>query len=401
MLAATLPPVRRGVPSDMGETAEALALSYLASYASDAPSTRQQDSYMRAWGMDKIKMFPRNPGVTPGWLMALYTSGSPTKVIIAIEGITSFSQLYTGLLTTPASAQVGTLPGRVPLVYSQPAATIMAAILADPDFQAATNHRRNSVTFTGDSLGAAIAEVLGAMHLAADNTRIVSVRKFASPRVGNINWVNGYDQRIDKTSRYTDNDPIGTFPQTTFTFTYNPLTALQVYTFVQPDPYALAWRVPFNGELVSPRIYGVIDTNVILLQLTQTPVPMESAWWFHMFATYRWAMLNILYSLGKNLNYYRFAYLEHNDEWQWQRLFVPGVVWDSTWNLQAGAAPGDFVLPPELSQTIAYVGDTDNNAGGGDDDFAVGDVGIQDGGAGGGGVWGYTAPMQRIRHRVN
>lgn len=391
MIDVGLPPIERG-PQNFNETVEAFAMCYLSAYSSGTVQTRPLQSYQRAWGFDNLKLWPRVPGGRPGWTLTFYTSGARTHIILAIEGMTSINQLIAAGATLNAN-QVGSLPGRVVSIFDDYATAILATLLADADFIAATDHRRYTMTITGFSMGAAVAEVLAAKLMAGDPTRQIKLIKFASPRVGNQNWLEGYDQRIDKSSWYTPLDPIHTYPQTLFSRGAFPLATLQVYTFLERDPYP---RILSQTGAVSDSLVtlSTLDANLALVDLTRE-MNTGNRWYTHQLVAYRYFMQFRLANNGRFLNYYRFAYLEHNDENSWQVNFQPGGGINANMALVLAPAPDAQVVPPEMFQRIQeiYVADTTTGGfgGGGDGDNMEGET--QSAGA-----WGYSPPTRRIRH---
>lgn len=388
MLSIPLPPVRRSQSDGTGEMLEAFALCYLASYNGTSAGTRSHTAYANAWGYSAIQYFPRIDGACPAFVVATYGSGPGRKVIVAIEGMTSFSQLISWCNATDSMVNNGASPGRILSIFSTYATAVQSRMNA-AGYTFTGSFANPDVTVAGFSLGAAVAELFCNVQKIAHVAYPIQCIKFASPRIGdrlyNSNGIPNYPRQ----SIYVKGDPIAGFPRVlTNRIPGQSFTNLQPVTWYRQDGIGRQLQI-LSDEWTGLPEQEPLEYNRALVRLTQSLTNPDNPWFFHLMTTYRQAFLNLAYLQGANLNYYRFRYLEHPDENSYQTSFVPGVMaQSSTWTV-LDPAPDLVDVPIALLSRVVAPSTTPTTGGSVYSDWPRQDT---DSIGSGGDDWGYTGP---------
>lgn len=324
MLADQLPAIPFSPDYNLEFTSECMALTYLAGYNDQAIQPRVMTSFQRAYAMTNILMRPFVPDGAPGYCIAIWNDESVQRVTVAIEGTRSDAQLrrfWGGYQATQVTA-----PNQwVFEPFEAHAATIFAALLADPVFAGVLAQNGYVFTFTGHSLGAAVAERLAAKLKAYRPAKVIKCVKFGSPRVGNRSYVRNLSQNIWRENWYYNRDPVDVLPYFTLSSDSNFLNLVGASgTWYAQDGNAT--RIDPRGYYLDPfHAGGAIQAAQYLRSFGQ-PRTIDNAWYDHLAKSYRYGFLaytNWYNSLAK----WRFRYLEFNDENGWGINFNNQGTW--------------------------------------------------------------------------
>jgi hypothetical protein len=363
MIDKSLPPVQRDTGWGQGEVLEALAYTYLTSYVPSALNTTQLQPYYRAWGPNLIKLVLGNGTDRPDYVMAFYTGGQNVKVIVAVRGVSNVIGLFRAAVNF-TGVQVGTRPGLVYSSWKSGADAVKASILADTDYVGLTYNKPVSITFTGFSRGAAIAEVLGEEFQTAFPAMSISVIKFASPAVGNASWVNYGGRVFPMLSIFNDADPINGLPSSAVIdgnlFGSGYAGGRNMFYAFDRNPARYNWNTLVQDGTVVGQVNPLIQT---MIQFPNGP------WVFHSVAMYRklfGRMLVPQYTLNK----YRFNYLSFPDENNFgYDCYANPLVTSFTPAIDPAFVPDVQVPPALLPESAGFGTDQDNSYGGGSDEF--------------------------------
>lgn len=326
---------------------ECFSLCLLARYPQNGVSARPLQSFQRAWGMNILKRVAVVPGGRPGYVVAIWNTGAFTRVTVAIEGMRTIAQLHATWVGYNSTA-IGSEGARVFHAYNTFANTIYTELLADPDVAAALAARNVGFTFTGFSLGAAIAEVLSNLFILNHSNPSYQLSKWASPKVGNAAWVNRTQLPADRCSFYTNEDPIWIYPY---------------MTLHQLDTRSAPWSQGFTSFAANnPEQYynmqglasfqSRVDTLVVYLRYsasTNSPITPTNPWYFHASEAYRLMLFNDCENGGlAGLEaHYRFRFLEYEFDNNWWENYTTGQeTWDGLDQVSVPPPP-DFAVPEE------------------------------------------------------
>ncbi len=322
MISANLQPIRMGILTDLAPKIEAYMATYVAAYNNQPVSARMLQSYQRAWGVTDITMFPRVDGGRPGFALLRWLGDGVNKAIVAIEGTTSYAQLWTSASGANRSLNVAGLPGRywgTAVTYADQIKTLLdgtglfGAVLARPN---------SLVEFAGFSLGAGVAEVLAYRYKLANPLRQMFLYKFAAPRFGNAGWNAGRNRQVPVVNILFNTDPIHAFPFTGTRLSFseglisNPL--METY---QRDPTIERYDFVTRPQDGYPSTFTGHEIG-LMAQFYQTYTPLNP-WFYHDRNQYRYLMTWLAFRTSDLLDY-RTRYLEHNDENTWQVFFNSG-----------------------------------------------------------------------------
>lgn len=336
MISVTLPPVDRRDRCSLEEVAEALALTYWAYYNNAPVEPRVWTAMQRAWGLDTHKLFARD-GVNVGFITTTATLPHRKTFNVGIEGTTNLSQVGEYI---NAELTRGLPPGVLRSVYKyflDKADVVWDRLHADATSLAAINSGLYMFTFSGHSLGAAVADLLAFKWKQTYPAKPVRVIKFGCPRIGNTFYVNRTEYPVLTASFYAHEDPIHQFPSSTIC-PVNLLNLVGAVTRLNPcsdDTVSIIPRVPRNGAAGAyGGIYGYTLSNaqscghfLDAIALSRTIDP-DNVWYWHLMKSYRLCMMNLVKGRDDMLKY-RFNYLEFNDENAWQVRHGPGTL---QWN---------------------------------------------------------------------
>lgn len=367
MLSHPLGPVQLQPHISMEEAAQCLAYSYLSYYAGSPLEPRVVTAFERAFGHNTIIAFPPTTpalGIPLAGAMAfIWNDGLFKRVLIAIQGMTQTGQIGRANISDcviPPFA-LDALPGRSGHVFRQfkrHADGLWSQIIANPILLAAINTERTVMTFTGHSLGAAVAEILASNFKYANPHRRVRLCKFASPRIGTRSWEPFLNGSSPTLSVVCGRDPIHFVPAVGMRMsigfnietTMNPMNYFQnlrrdhvVYRIRRDSPQ---WTLGYTND----GIYNEIGAAAWSLNAIEPGNP----WFDHLIASYRLGFMNFAASANDTLRL-RFNYLEMPDENTWQRAFYPGANDWRLWNVidpiqpDAASVPSDLVPGPNAA----------------------------------------------------
>lgn len=352
MISRQMPRIRLGNTMGFEEYSEALALTYLSSYNTEAIATSTETAHKRAFAMDAIQVLPNEANQHVGCAVATWFSDDAPRMVVAMPGVSGIA----GILDLAQVFGYGTvldLTGSVYAPFEVRFSSLLARLLLNANFATYKDHPRLTITFTGHSLGAALADLFAAWFKRTRPAADVRCIKFGSPRVGNSRWQNNYDQSIKFASIYNDRDPIYFHPaipvDAMWVTPLGPAPRLFVRNFVR-DNGIMRWQPDegtFTRSYPSDWFNSEIDSTVFALRTHNFANP----WYDHSLKAYRLMMMNYCGSLGDSLNY-RFNFLEYNDENEWQNLWRPGTrQWEGLDGFSGG---GDYQTGP-ITSSVAEV----------------------------------------------
>lgn len=352
MISRILDPVERMAVISLEEQSEALALTYLAYYQGQLIQPRVDTAYKRAFGLNKVKIMPR-VGLHPGFTCAFATAMSRKTLTIAVEGTTTIPQIEAQIESTLTTRPTGSTLGFVYSFFWTEAANLLARMAADTDCAAAMADGSYVITFTGHSLGAAIADCASYTFKQANPQKAVRLIKFGCPRVGNTWYVNRTHTLFPRANLYVEGDPIHQFPSSSI-FAMSAPNVITVGLRMAACSENFLTLMPLTGENFGSRAPEFAQSCGHFLDLAALARALTpgNPWWCHLMNTYRLAMMNCL-GRRDDLLKYRFGYLEHNDENSWQTRWSPGT---RDWvALSALSAPGPDEVQPISSQVAVRV----------------------------------------------
>lgn len=321
MIATGLPPIAPDVTIRPCDIQEAFALCYLAQYNDAAIQPRVLTSMQRAYAPDALNLTQFVPNGRPGYCIASWAQPGTKKLIVAIEGIRSFASLRTLYYGLVGSSSVAGHDGRIWGAAKTYADQIWTLLQADSNFLGPYNEAGVPITFTGHSLGAVIAEILGEYVSVAKPAKARRVIKFGSPRLGNPAWIRGRSRTVQRASIYCDRDPVDLLPQFAPTITGGPIVDA-----VLPPSYVrdgTAQRYTKQGREVESFHEGGVGQAFQFARSYGTTMDTQNPWYDHQLKSYRLMFCNIT-NPWSYIDKWRIRYLEFNDENQWGIFFRPG-----------------------------------------------------------------------------
>lgn len=397
MIANQMPRIRMGNVMNFEEYTQALALTYLSGYNTEEIAPRVETAYKRAFGMDSLAMLPNQASAYPGCCFATWNIDEAPRVVIAIPGINGIADILS-LSNVIGYSNVGSLSGSVYTPFYDRYYALRSRLYADLLSPALRDHPRLTITFTGHSLGAACAEIFAYWFKEARPAADVRLIKFGSPKVGNYRWQSNANRYVKFASFYNDRDPIHWFPMTPASFSpiTDPTTALIFRDFVRD--YTIQRYTYRDNAFTSsyPSSWDGAEINAAIWAIrAHTP---NNPWFDHHIQAYRLNWMN--YAIVRNdALQYRFNFLEHNDENQWQVLFNPGA--RTYADLQSLVETPPTPRPP-ISSQVAIVANAPPPPA-----TIAPIIGDEASDIGGGGEWGATTPRpvavlprRRIRRNV-
>lgn len=325
MISISLPPVFFGGGNvATGEVFEAFAMAYWSQYNTEAVQARVLECHKRAWGVDSVYLFPRDPDTHPGALVARIGTPDNYRTVVAIEGMASIRQIV-GTHGALDPVAITNIRGHVVKAFKDAAFLVWAELIANPLVAADLLAPGRIVTFTGHSQGAAIADILASYCKSIVRGKTIHLVKFASPRVGTERYREARNPAIKVKSIWTERDLLISIPSGNLTFwqpsgnPFRPLTALALYK----ADYGRVLNTYGSEDYHAER--GVQDLNVAsaLRFFTHTPSP-DNPWYTHTPDYYRLCLTAWAMREPDDFGF-RLKYLEHNDDNRFQRLWFPGL----------------------------------------------------------------------------
>lgn len=400
MISRAMPPIDLGFSVGWEEAGQAVAFTYLAYYNSEPMQARVTLTYQRAWGCDTIILFPRVPGVTPGFVVGLWTSSPLKRMVIAIEGTTSSAQILSLTSLTGWTSRVGIL-GYVYAFMKTQADAIYAQLLAHATTGPKMTDGRWCITWTGHSLGAACADINAVRHKAENPSVNVRLIKFGSPQVGNSSYVESAQSNLPKTCFYVGKDPIHNFPSARILAALSSAVTFGLDQGGAKDQVVNTLDWNSGDAIVGYTPEDWTQTTLDYARYATLPYEVGTHWYDHLIGSYRMAFVARAARTRDNF-FYRMCYLEHNDENVWQRDFEQVRYWRLMQSIDVvEPTPAD----PPSAQVDAFL-NTVANVGGGGGDWGQDSVPqtpltgqppvVLDEG-GGGVAWGIQVPRLRAR----
>lgn len=365
MLANPLPPIRFEPFHDSCALMQYFALCYLAKYTSAPLPSRTVQAFQNAYGVIWLQQIPAVSGGQPGAIACAIQYPWGIHLVVAVEGITSVSQLYS-LFVAPGDMVYVTNPIGYVMANAQNYGTnILAALLTVPQFATYYNAPTTKVSFTGYSLGAAIAEYMAFKAAFLNPNERFRLLKFAAPRVATATWYRNIPNNLDAHSVYHWGDHIHMLPASGMA--YSSASAFAVPTGVIPyalDPSASRYLsfdagmrtvAPANiidrTNFVAAFLRGPVQPGTLRNQLFDGPVMVGAdSVYYHGMNSMR-LMWNTRARFADDMSQWRFNYLEFPDENQWQVLWQPGNVWQPAW--MTSVSPGPIgVTPDGMEQAV-------------------------------------------------
>lgn len=368
---------------------EAWAWCQYAQYCDQTISARMTESYMRAWDPDSITVTPTVSGL-PGYVTVKYSPPYRPRALLAIRGYTALSDLLPIRNGHSVQQVPGISSGTVYSLFRNYANTLYTNLLANPVFMAEMDNLTQPFVFTGFSLGAAIATIVGAMFRVRNRAKKIRVVTFASPRIGTPRFFANDFVTEDTTNIYVAGDPMQWFP----------VRAYSGWSVVGPVASLVTGTVHQNLTLAGADVNDPTPSQTDLFRLLwaiplTAPIARNNRWWFHQWNSYRYAICSMARRHDRELGI-RITHLETNQDNIWGRDFQDRM---NDWGplvAMEDPPPADFdaklpngevvfnetIRPREVA---AQLGDVEWSGGGGG-----GDVDVEDdepvGGQGGGGV---------------
>lgn len=371
MIDRTLPALGNYIDVNEYEAAQAFSFCYLASYSHAAVPARVNTSLSRAWNYDHLYTVERVADSTPSYAVAIWNNNDVQRIIVAVEGMTSRSQVWSrhnGFQMVPATG----LEGHVQNGYQTYADAIKAQLLANTAFSAAWNRNGTVLIFTGFSLGAAIAEVLAVKFQKDNPSELVKLYKFASPMVGTSRWANSRYMVPNRMNYYAGWDPVHQIP---YGLLRNPVgPGLLAYGTVHfaAGNRPIERRTQQWDMITAPpqtsRPFWIEETYAGYIQalaLTRMAIDQENWWYWHDKNIYR-TMFCGLVSGAESAMHYRFRYLEYDDDNQWGQVYRRNEDFDPAFKVMADPAPAPVVVPHQRDTDVAII--VGGSEGGGADD---------------------------------
>lgn len=341
-----------GCTSPQEAALEAFAYTYWAYYNHLGTHARTSLSQQRAWDHDGVQLTSRVNGGRPGFCVAKWNSPEVKKIVVAIEGMSSLAQLWQAWVGCNA-VTAAPLAGNVYHSFKTYGDQIKALLQADDFFNETWNEPSVSITFTGFSMGAAIAEYLAVEFKRAWPSTRVNCIKFASPRVGSNVWQYGNTNPDLYANWYLMDDPISVIPYMTMT-----QLSLMNLEYTMSNTYYAANRrcniMDANGDLRNVRQLDGYDGFISAMAQTRRDVNNNNLWWWHEKNRYRVALMGVARNLGRDAEA-RFRYLEYNDENNFGFAYSPGVGFDESYKTVVDPAPADFVYVDDSVRDDAIV----------------------------------------------
>lgn len=323
MISDAMPRITLGASLSMEQFAQALAFTYLSKYSGEAIQPRVQTAFERAWGVEQIKFLAPGTDNNPGACLAFWRGVGLNHCLVAMPGAQTFPGLW-AMFSGIGYHSVEGCSGSVFHAFRTRAYTMWDRLFADADFVTALANPRTVFTFTGHSLGGAMAEILAYRFKAANPTVPTNCIKFGSPRVGTSRWVDNANPSVRFASIYHNRDPIHAFPQV-----FSSLSPLAI----GPESLILRnfardgspWRFVYNhatfvNTFLSDPFLGSLEYAANAVQGGGTANP----WFDHTLGAYRLMMQNYC-GHRPDVMKYRFNFLEFNDENMFHVLFQNGL----------------------------------------------------------------------------
>ncbi|HLI95893.1 MAG TPA: hypothetical protein VKT72_07375, partial [Candidatus Baltobacteraceae bacterium] len=208
MLSAPISPISLPQNYNAEELSQAFAMTMLASYANVALDSRTIQSFANSYGVAQLWQMPAVPLVTPPVTIAKIPYSWGNHVIIALAGTPNGASLVAQWWNSSFAVTSTNPVGKVHHMYNVAATAVATAIAAVPALVTLLADPRTEVTFTGYSFGAAVADLMASTMICLAPTRKIRLRKFASPRCGNLEYYANTPAQLNTVAIYRQNDGV-------------------------------------------------------------------------------------------------------------------------------------------------------------------------------------------------
>lgn len=344
MLAQAIPPIDQLRATLHIQAAEKWALTHLA-YYNDAPfTTRSVLSFQRSYGMDDILRFNRVSGGRPGCVVARWTNQPIQRYVIAIEGTTSWGQIF-NLNSATMRQPTGFNYAQVLSTFDDYAVSLMVT-LTSTLVPLLTSTTQKQFAFCGHSLGAAVAEIMVERYARANPQHSFELYKFGSPRVGNRLWEANKTALSRRVSFLCGNDPIFIIPQGGTVRTTTPAVVPSLALgFAELDRSYMGLD-PLDGTGTHPNLDFTPAQGLDFLRWLNSDVTPTNPWFDHNKNQYRLCFTEAL-STYQGFESKRFRHVEMPDE----------NTWGANWVTRGGVTSGMLNLldPAPADVQTGYV----------------------------------------------
>lgn len=320
MLARQLDPIRIEDNTPYAHLCQSFALAHLASYNNPGPQAHVwETSFYRAFAINNFVWWPRVPGGRPAVVMAYIPYGLTAHLVVAVEGMTSLSQIWSAWTGAHTYVPVPNLPGVVHGTFKSYADDILALVYANSYWANVINERTTFVTFCGFSMGAAVAEIMAYTHRKTYRSQAIFCHKFGAPRFASDIWVNRRDAGVSHQSIYLGGDPVTDLLVRGMTRTSDGVFGMpNGVTENVLDPNAESWTLFGERDGVPPPI----SNRSALHSYAQSRQAITNAnpWRNHLGKAYRYMFCRYASRSADLLNL-RMLYLEYPDESNWQLIW--------------------------------------------------------------------------------
>lgn len=318
--------------------AQCLAFAMLAYYNTVDFVGRVLTSFQRSYDVTDIRRTQRSTAGRPGFITAIFRGDTNQKIIVAIEGTTSPSQLLAYCREFRSEQMRENGPWTYG-VFAEYAKQIIALLDLDPLWVEARSIRGVDVVFTGHSLGAAIAKVLAEHYSNVYRTLNVRYCAFASPRVTIPRTDSIPSPHQIGVDVYTEQDAIRNFPFANdgTKRSWNGSNSLGLQFFDAPLR-ARMWDQ--NGYEMGYGLYQLPTSGPDALRQLSRASLAATMFFQHEIKYYRNMMSNVLFRYNDE-DLARFNFIELPDNNAWGYRWRDRTAVDSTWLVDMPSTPAD------------------------------------------------------------
>lgn len=359
MISRQMPRIVLGSEINTEEITQALALTYLSQYCNETLDDRVRQCFFRAFGMDYLWAIPDNGDNKPGCILSSWENDDGPQMHVAIHGVQGVGSVWE-LLTPVGYSAITGLAGSLWTAFKTAADDLLIPLSSGSDegrlasnesYVRLKSHRRLTITFSGHSLGAAMAELMAYRFKDRHESADVRLIKFGSPRVGNAAWRDNRNRYVKFASVYNGRDPIHYFPWIPSELSFLTLGAANLVVRSPARDDAPMRLDPDEGRIRSTYLGTWSGAEIDAGLFAFRSHVFSNAWYDHSMNSYRLSWMSYLAQM-QDAAQYRFNFLEHPDENNWHQLFTPGMrQWESLTGF-SGGGDADPIAPiaPRVEQ---------------------------------------------------